>query len=143
MTIQRALILGICLILSVVAFTQLLSLWWLQQQLQQEITKQSGQLSKIVLARTAEKMQRNSKVISGDAEQVPAENLKVNVPELACQHNSTSRYGSKQHSKSCNNHSDQTNYHHKRQRNSARSPHHQSGWCENWTANNHYPKYSN
>ena len=81
MTIQRALILGICLILSVVAFTQLLSLWWLQQQLQQEITKQSGQLSKIVLARTAEKMQRNSKVISGDAEEVPAENLKVNVPE--------------------------------------------------------------
>ena len=82
MTIQRALILGICLILSVVAFTQLLSLWWLQQQLQQEITKQSGQLSKIVLARTAEKMQRNSKVISGDAEQAPGADLKVNVPEL-------------------------------------------------------------
>jgi len=66
MTIQRALIWGICLILAVVALSQLLSLWWLQQQLQQEITKQSGQLSKIVLARTAEKIQLNTQVITLD-----------------------------------------------------------------------------
>ena len=66
MTIQRALLWGICLILAVVALSQLLSLWWLQQQLQQEITKQSGQLSKIVLARTAEKIQLNTKVITLD-----------------------------------------------------------------------------
>ena len=63
MTIQRALILGISLILAVVACSQLLSLWWLQQQLQQEITKQSGQLSQIVLARTAEKIQFNPHVV--------------------------------------------------------------------------------
>lgn len=66
MTIQRALLWGICLILAVVAVSQLLSLWWLQQQLQQEITKQSGQLSKIVLARTAEKIQLNTKIITLD-----------------------------------------------------------------------------
>lgn len=66
MTIQRALLWGICLILAVVALSQLLSLWWLQQQLQQEITKQSGQLSKIVLARTAEKIQLNTNVITLD-----------------------------------------------------------------------------
>lgn len=66
MTIQRALLWGICLILAVVALSQLLSLWWLQQQLQQEITKQSGQLSKIVLARTAEKIQLNTKIITLD-----------------------------------------------------------------------------
>ncbi len=71
MTIQRALIFGICLILAVVAASQLLSLWWLQQQFQDEITKQSGQLSKIVLARTAEKIQLNNSMIFIDNGQSP------------------------------------------------------------------------
>ena len=57
MRIQQALALGILTIFLLMAIGQLGTLWWFQQQLQQQLTTQSGELSKMVLARTAEKLQ--------------------------------------------------------------------------------------
>ena len=56
MKIQKALGLGLCGIFTLMTIGQLGTLWWFQQQLQQQLTTQSGELSKLVLARTAEKL---------------------------------------------------------------------------------------
>jgi len=58
MSIQKALLIGISVLLLLLSLSQLATLWWFQQQLQQELTTQSGQLSRIVLARTAENISR-------------------------------------------------------------------------------------
>lgn len=57
MKIQKALGLGLGGIFTLMTIGQLGTLWWFQQQLQQQLTTQSGELSKLVLARTAEKLQ--------------------------------------------------------------------------------------
>lgn len=66
MRIQQALALGILTIFLLMAVGQLGTLWWFQQQLQQQLTTQSGELSKLVLARTAEKLQLVTHNISAD-----------------------------------------------------------------------------
>ena len=67
MTIQRALLWGICLILAVVALSQLLSLWWLQTTIAARKSPNKAASSvKLFLARTAEKIQLNTKVITLD-----------------------------------------------------------------------------
>ncbi len=66
MRIQQALALGILTIFLLMAIGQLGTLWWFQQQLQQQLTTQSGELSKLVLARTAEKLQLVTHNISAE-----------------------------------------------------------------------------
>ncbi len=66
MRIQQALALGILAIFLLMAVGQLGTLWWFQQQLQQQLTTQSGELSKLVLARTAEKLQLVTHNISAE-----------------------------------------------------------------------------
>jgi signal transduction histidine kinase len=66
MRIQQALALGILGIFLLMAVGQLGTLWWFQQQLQQQLTTQSGELSKLVLARTAEKLQLVTHNVSSD-----------------------------------------------------------------------------
>jgi len=66
MRIQQALALGLLTIFMLMAAGQLGTLWWFQQQLQQQLTTQSGELSKLVLARTAEKLQLITHNISAE-----------------------------------------------------------------------------
>jgi len=66
MRIQQALALGILTIFLLMAVSQLGTLWWFQQQLQQQLTTQSGELSKLVLARTAEKLHLVTHNINAD-----------------------------------------------------------------------------
>lgn len=68
MKIQKALGLGLCGIFTLMTVGQLGTLWWFQQQLQQQLTTQSGELSKLVLARTAEKLQLVTHNISADGQ---------------------------------------------------------------------------
>lgn len=66
MNIQKALGFGLGGIFALMTVGQLGTLWWFQQQLQQELTTQSGELSKLVLARTAEKLQLVTHNISSE-----------------------------------------------------------------------------
>jgi signal transduction histidine kinase len=68
MKIQKALGLGLCGIFTLMTVGQLGTLWWFQQQLQQQLTTQSGELSKLVLARTAEKLQLVTHNISAEGQ---------------------------------------------------------------------------
>jgi len=53
----KAVILGVCGLFVLLGLSQALTLWWFQQQLQQQLSEQSQALSRIILARTAEKLQ--------------------------------------------------------------------------------------
>ena len=53
----KAVILGVCGLFVLLGLSQALTLWWFQQQLQHELSEQSQALSRIILARTAEKLQ--------------------------------------------------------------------------------------
>ncbi|WP_348731614.1 HAMP domain-containing sensor histidine kinase [Rheinheimera texasensis] len=65
-SLPKALILGVCSLFILMGFSQALTLWWFQQQLQQELSEQSQALSRLILARTAEKLQHQF-VFSSDA----------------------------------------------------------------------------
>ncbi|TXH97803.1 MAG: HAMP domain-containing histidine kinase [Rheinheimera sp.] len=56
-SLPKALILGVCSLFVLMGLSQALTLWWFQQQLQQQLSEQSQALSRIILARTAEKLQ--------------------------------------------------------------------------------------
>ncbi len=65
-SLPKALILGVCSLFVLMGLSQALTLWWFQQQLQQELSEQSQALSRLILARTAEKLQHQF-VFSSDA----------------------------------------------------------------------------
>ncbi|WP_430456655.1 sensor histidine kinase [Rheinheimera sp.] len=53
----KAVIVSVCGLFVLLGLSQALTLWWFQQQLQQQLSEQSQALSRIILARTAEKLQ--------------------------------------------------------------------------------------
>lgn len=53
----KAVFLAVCGLFVLLGLSQALTLWWFQQQLQQQLSEQSQALSRIILARTAEKLQ--------------------------------------------------------------------------------------
>ncbi len=57
LNMPKALLLGVCSLFLLLGLSQALTLWWFQQQLQQQLSEQSQALSRIILARTAEKLQ--------------------------------------------------------------------------------------
>ncbi len=57
LNMPKALLLGVCGVFLLLGLGQTWSVWWLQQQLQHQLSEQSQQLSRIILARTAEKFQ--------------------------------------------------------------------------------------
>lgn len=86
MKIQKALGLGLGGIFTLMTIGQLGTLWWFQQQLQQQLTTQSGELSKLVLARTAEKMQLVTHNVSVEGQSYVFETKSSETaPELTAQ----------------------------------------------------------
>lgn len=69
-SLPKALILGVCGLFVLLGLSQALTLWWFQQQLQQELSEQSQALSRIILARTAEKLQHQFVFNTNSAVQV-------------------------------------------------------------------------
>lgn len=69
-SLPKALIVGICSLFVLMGLSQALTLWWFQQQLQQELSEQSQALSRIILARTAEKLQHQFVFNTNSAMQV-------------------------------------------------------------------------
>lgn len=69
-SLPKALILGVCSLFVLMGLSQALTLWWFQQQLQQELSEQSQALSRIILARTAEKLQHQFVFNTNSAVQV-------------------------------------------------------------------------
>jgi signal transduction histidine kinase len=88
-SLPKALILGVCSLFVLMGLSQALTLWWFQQQLQQQLSEQSQALSRLILARTAEKLQHQF-VFSSDAK-VQVFSAEANVPTeaLASQQPST------------------------------------------------------
>ncbi|ALZ74704.1 sensor histidine kinase [Rheinheimera sp. F8] len=88
-SLPKALILGVCSLFVLMGLSQALTLWWFQQQLQQQLSEQSQALSRLILARTAEKLQHQF-VFSSDAK-VQVFSTEANVPTeaLATQQPST------------------------------------------------------
>lgn len=66
----KAVILGVCGLFVLLGLSQALTLWWFQQQLQQQLSEQSQALSRIILARTAEKLQHQFVFNTNSAVQV-------------------------------------------------------------------------
>jgi len=66
----KAVILGVCGLFVLLGLSQALTLWWFQQQLQQQLSEQSQALSRIILARTAEKLQHQIVFSSDNSVQV-------------------------------------------------------------------------
>lgn len=66
----KAVILGVCGLFVLLGLSQALTLWWFQQQLQQQLSEQSQALSRIILARTAEKLQHQFVFSTDSAVQV-------------------------------------------------------------------------
>lgn len=57
LSMPKALLLGVCSLFLLLGVSQALTMWWFQQQLQQQLSEQSQALSRLILARTAEKIQ--------------------------------------------------------------------------------------
>lgn len=80
-SLPKALILGVCSLFVLMGLSQALTLWWFQQQLQQQLSEQSQALSRLILARTAEKLQHQF-VFSSDAK-VQVFSAEAHVPTEA------------------------------------------------------------
>lgn len=57
LNMPKVLLLGVCSLFVLMGLSQAVTMWWFQQQLQQQLSEQSQALSRIILARTAEKLQ--------------------------------------------------------------------------------------
>ena len=83
-SLPKALILGVCSLFVLMGLSQALTLWWFQQQLQQQLSEQSQALSRIILARTAEKMQHQFVFNTNSAVQVFSTD-QASVPQISVQ----------------------------------------------------------
>lgn len=72
LTLPKALLIGTCGLFLLMGLGQALLLWWFQQQLQQQLSEQSQALSRIILARTSQKIEFHTDHLTVQANQAAA-----------------------------------------------------------------------
>lgn len=72
LTLPKALLVGTCGLFLLMGICQALLLWWFQQQLQQQLSEQSQALSRIILARTSQKIELRAERLSVTASKTPS-----------------------------------------------------------------------